>query len=107
MTVRIQHVVTGGPAGDRRCTAVVDEADGTLVEVVAGADTAAEVTITLAHADAPAVLGGSVSLDVAYMQGRVKVAGDPAAVLRVLELSPAPSWEPVRAGVAAALEITA
>jgi hypothetical protein len=60
---------------------------GRLVEVAAGPAPDADATLTLSAADAQAVLSGDLDLSVAFMQGRLKVAGAMALVLDLLALS--------------------
>lgn len=66
-------VVTGGPLG----------------EVSGGSAGAAEAqaTLSLAAADAWAILSGELAPSVAFMRGVLKTAGDPGLVLDVLALS--------------------
>ncbi len=77
--------VTGGPDGDAVAHAVF--ADGRLAGSGTGPVPAPDVTLTLTDADARAVLSGELDLAVAFMQGRMKVAGDMAPVLDLLALS--------------------
>jgi hypothetical protein len=47
-------------------------------------DAEAAVVFTLTPADAAAVRSGELDLSVAFMRGTMKMAGDPAVLLRVL-----------------------
>ena len=69
LTERVQLVVSGGPDGDVHLGAVGDEP--------------ALVLTTTAPA-ARAMLDGTLDPNVAYMQGRLKTAGDSALLLRLL-----------------------
>jgi predicted lipid carrier protein YhbT len=73
-SLTMQHVVSGSPAGKVQC--VVDVRDGRVVEVRAGKRADAGCTITWTYDDARALLQGEDDLDVAFMQGRLKVDGD-------------------------------
>lgn len=77
--------MTGGPDGDAVAHAVF--ADGRLVGSGPGPVPSPDVTLTLTDADARAVLSGDLEMAVAFMQGRMKVAGDMAPVLDLLALS--------------------
>jgi hypothetical protein len=103
-TARVSFVVTGGPDGDvawrlavvdgravdagRLETADVDEATG-------AADAEGDpppVTVTLPRVLAIAVARGEVELPAAFMQGRAKVAGDQAALVRILAWTATPEY---------------
>ena len=76
----VQIVVSGASDGDATLTL----ADGRLAGVAPGTDATASVTLTFTRADADAVVAGELDPSVAFMQGRMKTAGDPGLVLRVL-----------------------
>jgi hypothetical protein len=78
----VHVVVTGLPDGDASWYARVE--DGVVVEVGPGAPTDADVTLTLPAALADEVAGGTLAPSAAFMQGRMKTAGDPGLVLDVL-----------------------
>jgi len=77
--------VTGGPDGDVAGHVVF--AGGRLVASGPGAATGADATLTLTDVDARAVATGDLELSVAFMQGRMKVAGAMAPVLDLLVLA--------------------
>lgn len=79
LDLTVQQVVTGGPEGDLRY--VIRVADGRL-SASAGDAAQPDVTITADRATAVAVATGRLSLPTAFMSGRVKVKGDPSAVVR-------------------------
>ncbi len=82
-TLRVD--VTGAPDGDR--TAHARFGGGRLTDVGPGAGEGPDATVTLTFEDARAVLGGDLDPSVAFMQGRMKVAGDMGLVLDVLALA--------------------
>jgi hypothetical protein len=82
---RVQHVVTGTPAGEVRFVETI--ADGRVVDVSPGADDGADVTYTHTYADAQGILRGELDATVAFMQGRVKMAGDMGTVLALMPVS--------------------
>jgi len=53
----------------------------------AGTVPSPDVTLTLTDTDARAVLSGELGLSVAFMQGRMKVAGDMAPLVDLLALA--------------------
>jgi putative sterol carrier protein len=77
--------VSGGAEGDMVAHLVFDA--GCLVGSGSGTVPSPDVTLTLTDADAQAVLSGELDLAVAFMQGRMKVAGAMAPLLDLLALA--------------------
>jgi hypothetical protein len=73
----IECSVVGGPDGDVKFHAA---AGGVAPGGLAGA----AVSLTLPYADAMAIVRGELQPSVAFMQGRMKTAGDPGILLDVL-----------------------
>ena len=90
--------VSGGGDGDVVAHAVF--ADGRLAGSGPGPVPSPDVTLTLTDADARAVVAGELDLAVAFMQGRMKVAGEMAPVLDLLALSATDDVRSVRDRVA-------
>jgi hypothetical protein len=78
----VHVVVTGLPDGDGSWQVTVD--DGVVTQVGPGAPTSAALTLTLPAAIADAVADGETTASAAFMQGRMKTAGDLGLVLDVL-----------------------
>jgi hypothetical protein len=76
-TLTIECSVVGGPDGDVKLHA---DPGG----VAAGGLADAAVSLTLPYADAMAIVRGELQPSVAFMQGRMKTAGDPGIMLEVL-----------------------
>lgn len=55
-----------------------------------------DLTLTLAPADAQAVRDGTLAPSVAFMQGRLKTAGDNALLLEVLAWTTSPAFSEAR-----------
>ena len=102
LTGSVQVEVTGGPDGDRGVHAELD--GGRLVALRPGPAPSPDAVLTLTDADARAVVDGQLDPAVAFMQGRMKVAGDMAVVLDLLVLS---GSEAARAGRARVAGLTA
>lgn len=66
--------------------------DGLLAEAGVGIPPEADVTFTLTYTDAVSVAKGEAGLNAGFMQGRIKVAGDPAKLLSVLALTASPAY---------------
>jgi putative sterol carrier protein len=96
---RVQHVVTGGVDGEVRYVSVVEE--GRVVEERLGVDPEVDFTLTTTWDDAVRVAQGELEPEVAYMQGRAKLAGDMAAFLRLVPAMARPEHREVRAELAA------
>jgi putative sterol carrier protein len=79
----VQLVLTGGPGGDVQAHLRID--DGVVVRASIGSDPAADVALTAPAADAAAMAAGTLDPNVAFMQGRMKTAGDPGLLLELLE----------------------
>lgn len=78
----VQVVVSGLTAGDGSWQVKVD--DGVVAGVAPGAPNNADLTLTLPVAVADEVASGSLSASAAFMQGRMKTAGDLGLVLDLL-----------------------
>ncbi len=93
LSVVVQHTVTGVPhaAGEVAYWTVFD--DGRLVGAGTGPRPDAVVTITAPYAVAADVATGQVEPAAAFMQGRTKVAGDQAVLLRLLALMAGPAYQ--------------
>lgn len=97
----VQVTVGGTPAGDVKFHLVV--ADGVVTAATVGNNSKADVTLTIPHAEAQAVLAGDLDPNVAFMRGRMKTAGDPGLLLDLLSATAAyAEW---RAGVRAATDV--
>jgi hypothetical protein len=75
----VQQVVAGAPEGDVRYTVRID--DG-AVSVVPGVAADADVTVREDYETAVALHRGELRAPVAFMTGRIAVAGDLQALLR-------------------------
>ena len=95
----LQVDVAGTADGDRSAHAVFDA--GSLVAVGEGPADGPDATVTLTAEDARSVLSGDLDPSVAFMQGRMKVAGAMGLVLDVLALATTDGARSVRARIAA------
>jgi alkyl sulfatase BDS1-like metallo-beta-lactamase superfamily hydrolase len=78
----VEHTVTAAPAGDTTYWVAVE--DGQLTGTGAGPRPDATVTVTVPYATAADLAAARLDLSSAFMQGRAKVAGDHAGLLRLL-----------------------
>jgi hypothetical protein len=78
----VQVLVTGLADGDASWQLSVD--DGVVAEVAPGAPASAALTLTVPAAVAEEIAAGDLTASAAFMQGRMKTAGDLGLVLDVL-----------------------
>jgi hypothetical protein len=91
LSARVQLQITGGPEGDVSCYWVL--ADGRPTSAGVGTVESADLTLTLAWADAAALQAGSLDASVAFMQGRMKVAGSMEVTLALLPATRSPEGQ--------------
>lgn len=98
----LAYKVTGGPDGDLEYVQVIR--DGRVVDQAMGADADADVTLTITWADGVALATGTLDPNVAFMQGRMKVAGTVGKLMDVLPLTASPEYRTVQAELQALTE---
>jgi putative sterol carrier protein len=98
LTARIQQEITGGPEGDVSCFWVLE--DGRPTSAATGTIESADVTLTLSWSDAAAIQTGGLDPSVAFMQGRMKVAGSMDATMALLPASRGPECRGLQRQVA-------
>ena len=96
--VLIESTVTGAPGSDVRWHVQVR---GGTVTAEAGGVPDADVALTSTYDVAVAILRGDLAPSVAFMQGRMKTAGDPGKLLELLRSTAGPGYEAFRDAVAA------
>jgi len=93
----VQVVVGGTPAGDVKFH--LEVTDGVVTAASPGNNSKADVSLTIPHVEAQAMLAGELDPNVAFMRGRMKTAGDAGLLLDLLAATNAyAAW---RAGVLA------
>ena len=99
LRARIQYEITGGPDGDVAYYWVLE--DSALVDSALGRLDDPDVTVTFTWADALAVHRGDLDPTVAFMQGRMKVAGSMAVMLALLPVTNTPGYRDLQRRIAA------
>lgn len=84
-SAQMQYVVSGGPSGDIRYYWILQ--DGKLLESSLGDAPDADLTLTLTYEDSVKVQRGELDANAAFMQGRMKVAGNMAKFMQLLPLT--------------------
>lgn len=103
-SVRMQQVVTGAPDGEVRYYTVIE--DGKTLEQELGDDPdGAEVTLTNSYDDAVKILQGDLDASAAFMQGKVKVAGNMAKMMGLLPLTSKPEYKEIQDRLRAETEL--
>jgi len=98
LSARMQFIVTGGPEGDVRYYWVLE--DGQLRQSAVGDVDDPDVTLTTARPDAMAIAKGDLDPNVAFMQGRMKVAGSMGVMMRLLPVTNTPEYQQLRRRIA-------
>jgi len=98
-SARMQYVVSGGPDGDVKYSWVLE--NGKLVESRLGEIDDADVTLSMTYDDSVAITKGDLDANAAFMQGRMKVAGDMGKLMALLPLTMSPEYKALQAKVRA------
>lgn len=101
-SVRMQQVITGAPDGEVKYYTVIE--NGKTIEQALGEDPQAEVTLTNSYEDAVKIMKGELDANAAFMQGRVKVAGNMAKMMSLLPLTSKPEYKTIQEKLAAETE---
>jgi len=84
-SAKMQYVVTGGPDGVIKYYWVLE--NGKLLESQLGVIADEDFTMTLTYEDSVAVARGELDANAAFMQGRMKVAGNMGKLMQLLPLT--------------------
>jgi SCP-2 sterol transfer family len=98
LSARIQYEVTGGPEGDVSYHEVLE--DGHLLSRAGGVVGQPDVTVTTVWGDAVSMCRGELDPNVAFMQGRMKVAGSMGVMLALLPVNRLPAHQELRRRIA-------
>ena len=102
LSARLQVEITGGPDGEVRYHRVFE--DGREVSSATGPVDVPDVTLTMAWDDAVAVERGDLDPNVAFMRGRLKVAGSMGVMLTLLPLARTPEYQDLRRRITSVTE---
>jgi alkyl sulfatase BDS1-like metallo-beta-lactamase superfamily hydrolase len=90
-SARMQYVVTGGPDGDIKYYWILE--NGKLLESSLGDAPDPDFTMTLSYTDSVKVQKGELDANAAFMQGRMKVAGNMAKLMQLMPLTNSPEYK--------------
>lgn len=91
VTAKMQYVVTRKREGDIKYYRVLE--NGKLSDAGLGELSDPDLTLTLSYADSVAVQKGELDPSVAFMQGRMKVAGDTGTLIEILSITRLPEYD--------------
>ncbi len=94
-SARMVYAVSGAPGGDITYHQVTE--NGRVVQQGLGGCDAADFTVNVTWADAVAVQRGELDPNVAFMQGRMKIAGNMGKVMALLPLTMSPEYKALQA----------
>ncbi len=97
VSARVACVVSGSPQGDVRYFQDVE--DGRVVAQSLGERPGADFTVTSTWDDAVQILTGELDPNVAFMQGRMKVAGNMAKLMVLLPLTVSDDYRAMQAAL--------
>lgn len=101
-SARIQYVVTGGPDGEIRYFWVLE--NGKLLKSELGDMAEPDITMTDTYDDAMKIQKGELDPNAAFMQGRIKVAGNMAKLMSLMPLTNAPEYKELQKQIQAITE---
>ncbi len=98
----IQYVISGGPDGEVRYYWVLE--NGKLLDSNLGDVPEPDITMTQTYDDAMKIQKGDLDPNAAFMQGRIKVAGNMAKLMSLMPLTNAPEYKELQKEIQAITE---
>ena len=90
-SAKMQYVVSGGPEGDIKYYWVLEA--GKLLESQLGEIAEPDFTMTSTYDDSVAIAKGTLDANAAFMQGKMKVAGNTGKLMALLPLTMSPEYK--------------
>lgn len=101
-SAKMQYVVTGGPEGDIKYYWVLE--NGKLLESQLGEIAEPDFTMTSTFEDSVAIAKGTLDANAAFMQGKMKVAGNTGKLMQLLPLTMSPEYKALQEKIRAITE---
>lgn len=101
-SAKMQYVVTGGPDGDVKYYWVLE--NGKLLESQLGEIADADFTMTSTYDDSVAIAKGTLDANAAFMQGKMKVAGNTGKLMALMPLTMSPEYKELQEKIRAITE---
>ena len=96
-TARMQYIITGGPDGEVRYYWILE--NGKLLESKLGDLPDADFSMTQSYEDAMKIQRQELDANAAFMQGRIKVAGNMAKLMSLMPITNSPEYKQLMAEV--------
>ncbi len=90
-SAKVQYVLSGGPDGELKYYWVLE--DGKLLESQLGEIDEPDFTMSMSYDDSVLVQKGELDVNAAFMQGRVKVAGNMGKLMQLMPLTNSPEYK--------------
>jgi putative sterol carrier protein len=90
-SAKMQYVVTGGPDGDIKYYWVIE--NGKILESQLGEIAEPDFTTTSTYDDSVAIAKGTLDANAAFMQGKMKVAGNTGKLMALMPLTMSPEYK--------------
>jgi putative sterol carrier protein len=90
-SAKMQYAVSGGPDGDVKYYWVLE--NGRLLESQLGDIADADFTMSMTFDDSVAIAKGELDANAAFMQGRMKVAGNMGKLMALMPLTMSPEYK--------------
>jgi len=90
-TARMQYIITGGPDGDVHYYWILE--NGKLLESQLGDLPDADFSMTQSYDDALKIQRQELDANAAFMQGRIKVAGNMAKLMSLMPITNSPEYK--------------
>jgi alkyl sulfatase BDS1-like metallo-beta-lactamase superfamily hydrolase len=98
-SARIQYLVAKGPDGDVAYWWRLE--DGILRESALGRIDEPDVTLSLSYEDATKIQRGDLDMNAAFMQGRMKAAGDMGKLMTLMPITNSPEYKALQVEIRA------
>ena len=96
-SARMAYVVTGSPEGDIRYHQIIEDGKVTAQDV--GECESPDFTMTVSWDDSVKVQKGDLDANAAFMQGRMKVAGNMGKLMALMPLTMSAEYKSIQAKV--------
>ncbi len=96
-TARMVYVVSGGPDGDITYHQIIE--NGKVLDQGLGTCENAEITMTVSWDDSVRIQTGELDANAAFMQGRMKVAGNMAKLMALMPLTMSPEYKEIQVSI--------
>ena len=90
-SAKMQYALSGGPDGELKYYWVLE--DGRLLESQLGEIAEPDFTMSMSYDDSVLIQKGELDVNAAFMQGRVKVAGNMGKLMQLMPLTNSPEYK--------------